>query len=484
MPRTPLGFVMTRVAFLIDKPASHLLASMGLARRLARRGYTPEYWGDPQIEPAVTSQGFHFQKLDGLWSRYQAEIRLPTNLTETALLVRPRLIVRNLRARREWLARLPAALDAFAESFNALARERRPAFVVFDPFLLAYYPYIRNAGLPAVVLSTKPLPIPDPLVPPHTSYLLPADTLWGRWRTWLAWRRVQYADVRHRLLQTGARLVAAYTYEHLVREVARRNTMSLHDARVRRWVEPDLNFSGVQEWALWTSEMDLPRSRGLPANALYVGPSMDTVRTEPELCLPPTTRHKYLVYVAVGTVRFRWRDHVPFLRKVIAAFDNDPDVLVAISSADPGATEALTPAPANVIVCDFLPQLKMLDIADLVITHAGAGTLRECIMKEVPMLAYPAFHDQMGNSARIVYRGLGSRGRREHDSPADIRRKAFALLQDDTVRENLRKARMAVADTEEALLTRALQRVLAEDAGGGRVAVAERHPEIAHAGRL
>lgn len=56
------------------------------------------------------------------------------------MLWHPALLVRNLNARRRVLRRMPAALDMFAESLSSLVAACRPAFIVFDPFLLVYYP--------------------------------------------------------------------------------------------------------------------------------------------------------------------------------------------------------------------------------------------------------------------------------------------------------------------------------------------------------
>ncbi len=143
----------------------------------------------------------------------------------------------------------------------------------------------------------------------------------------------------------------------------------------------------------------------LPANTRYVGPSVDLKRRELSVHLARRPGSRYLVYVCVGTVRFRWRENVPFLRRVIEAFRDRPEFDVVISSGDEQTTRVLGVPPDGVRVFDFLPQLAMLDVADLVITHAGSGTFRECICKEVPMLAYPRNHDQAGNSARIIYHG-------------------------------------------------------------------------------
>lgn len=63
------------------------------------------------------------------------------------------------------------------------------------------------------------------------------------------------------------------------------------------------------------------------------------------------------------------------------------------------------------IIYEFAPQLSILDKADLVITHGGHATIKECIKFAVPMIVLPCSYDQRGNAARIEYHRLGVRDR-------------------------------------------------------------------------
>ncbi len=452
----------THIVFIIDKPKSHLLASMGLARRLQSRGFRVEYWGMSQIRETVVAQGFTFRALSGLWPRYPDDLRLPPGAGLLQLLTSPRLLTANFRLRRQAQKKLGLALAAFRESLVSLIAEHPAALIVFDPFLLAYYPYVKSLRVPVAVLSTKPVPIRDPLVPPHTSYLVPQSTPIGRLLVEIDWLRARLIDWTLRGAHKMAHWLGAYTHETLVAAAAADNRFCLRTERVRRWVEPDLNFRSVSEWALWTADFDLPRQNPLPPSVYYVGPCVDAQREEPLAKVAQRRPGSHLIYVAVGTVRFRWQSHVPFLRKVIEAFADLPNVSVMMSTGDPCATAALGATPTNIAVHDFLPQLRMISAADLVITHGGAGTIRECVLRAVPMLVYPAFHDQMGNAARVVYHGLGMRGRRQRDSAEDIRKKAFAILNDGTYRTNLQRIRHRIEQSQSDLLTEALRAALGE----------------------
>jgi|SRR5882672_3105070 len=454
---------MSTVALIVDAVASHIYSSIGVARRLQRRGFDVEYWGIARngSDTLIKSQGFCFHALDGLWSRYEEEIRLPTDLNVFNVWFRGRALLSLARARRARARRLCHALDQLEVSLDRRLAESRPAFAIVDPFLVAYYPLLKQRGITTVVLSTKPLPVKDPAVPPYDSSLMPLDSAISRAFIAGAWRLRQLQDVRYRTVCAAARLARLHTYDAVLRETARRTNFPLRREIVRRWVQPDVHFRGVQEWALWTPETDLPRKRRLPANIHYIGPSVDLERRQrqvPFACEPD----QRLIYVAVGTVRFRWKDNVPFLRKVITAFSDVSGVLVVISTGDERATKVLGTPPEHIRLFDFLPQLEILKVASLVITHAGAGTYREAIEKCVPLLAYPRNHDQCGNAARIEYHGLGLRGRRKTDTPEQIRSKALRILDDPRFRERLAALRATVSRREEPLLSDALAAIKAE----------------------
>jgi zeaxanthin glucosyltransferase len=453
---------MAIVAFVVDAIPSHIYSSVGLARRLKRRGFQIEYWGIARngIDALVESQGFRFVQLPGLRSRYQEDIRLPTDLSILNVWRRAGEIAPKVTARRERWKTLRQDIDKVEASLDACLQASVPAFVVLDPFLLAYYPLLKCRGVATVVLSTKPLPIRDPAVPPYDSELVPTTSKFNRLCIALAWMRCLAQDLAYRTLRTVAHLVRVYTYHDILEETARRTGFNVRDELVRRWIQPDLHFRSLDEWALWTPGIDFPRTRPVPDNVRYVGPSVDLERQQ--AMRPATGPSARIVYVAVGTVRFRWKDNLPFLRKAIAALADLPDMLVYISTGDERATEALGAPPANIHIFDFLPQLQMLDVASLVITHAGAGTYRECIEKCVPMLAYPRNHDQLGNSARIVFHEIGLRGNRRLDSVEDIRRKALRVLSNPVCIRNLERLREDVHAHEGELLATALDRVLAD----------------------
>lgn len=103
-------------------------------------------------------------------------------------------------------------------------------------------------------------------------------------------------------------------------------------------------------------------------------------------------------------------------------------------------TSYLLPCPSNMYVFQHLPQLHLLSYCDLMVTLGGMNSIAECIEKEVPMLVCPLSlkSDQLGNSARVVYHGLGLRARIRWDSSRTMEKRIVQIFENyATFKRNL-----------------------------------------------
>ncbi|MEL6270891.1 MAG: nucleotide disphospho-sugar-binding domain-containing protein [Chloroflexota bacterium] len=155
-----------------------------------------------------------------------------------------------------------------------------------------------------------------------------------------------------------------------------------------------------------------------------------------------------LVYCTFGT--FIRQNDVAFLARLIEAFRELPDVDVIFGMGRRHNVDDIHRAlgakpPENVYIHDWVPQLRVLELADCAIIHGGTSTVNECIHFEVPMLLYPLGLDQPGNAARVVYHGMGIMGNRSSDIPAQIRGHVESLLSDDTYRRALKRMNESIA---------------------------------------
>lgn len=95
-------------------------------------------------------------------------------------------------------------------------------------------------------------------------------------------------------------------------------------------------------------------------------------------------------------------------------------------------------APANVTVLNAAPHSQVFPMAELVITHAGHGTVMRALSHGVPLVCLPMGRDQNDNAAKVAYRGCGIQLSAK-GSPSTIRASVENILANSVFRENARR---------------------------------------------
>lgn len=115
--------------------------------------------------------------------------------------------------------------------------------------------------------------------------------------------------------------------------------------------------------------------------------------------LPPYLQpdDRPLVYVTLGTVN----NHAPVLRTAVGRLSGlDVRVLAALGAdGDPGV---LGTQPPNVVVERWVPQSRVLEHCDVVVSHAGSGTFLGALAAGLPQLGLPQAADQFRNATAGV----------------------------------------------------------------------------------
>ncbi len=112
---------------------------------------------------------------------------------------------------------------------------------------------------------------------------------------------------------------------------------------------------------------------------------------------------KPLIYASLGTLFTDWPE---FFIMLFAAVKDLPVNLVA-SIGNSVKIESLGEIPENVTIARYLPQLDILEKADLFVTHAGTGSVMESLSYGVPMIAIPMMPEQGITATRLAELGLG-----------------------------------------------------------------------------
>ena len=144
---------------------------------------------------------------------------------------------------------------------------------------------------------------------------------------------------------------------------------------------------------------------------------------------------------------------------------------LVLSLSDRAAAAGLGPLPERAHTFPWVPQREVLAHADVAVTHGGIHTLDECVVAGVPMLVYCGFEtDMAGNTARVVYHGIGIAGDRRRDGTPAIRGHVDRLLSQGAYRERLQRLQsLYLAYAKDQVAERVVDRLLASGpaSGGG-----------------
>lgn len=143
--------------------------------------------------------------------------------------------------------------------------------------------------------------------------------------------------------------------------------------------------------------LDLPRTN-IPANFHYTGPFVSESARPPVDFPWHRLDGRPLIYASLGTTR----NIQPFVFGMIAEACRGLDAQLVISLGGRFSPEQFGPFLGNSLVVRYAPQLDLLKIAAIVITHAGPNTVFETLMQGVPMVAIPIAHDQPAIAARLT----------------------------------------------------------------------------------
>jgi MGT family glycosyltransferase len=134
-----------------------------------------------------------------------------------------------------------------------------------------------------------------------------------------------------------------------------------------------------------------------------------------------------LVYISLGTT---FHNAPEFYAACFEAFAGCPWQVVLSA----GSCESLGPIPPNFIVCSFVPQLQILQRADLLITHGGMNSVNEGLYFGCPMIVVPQRGDQHLVASRVAELGAGLTIAPSRTNSESLRSAAAKILADTAFR--------------------------------------------------
>jgi MGT family glycosyltransferase len=345
--------------------------------------------------------------------------RFPSRVTRTALgLVGLRVL---MGMRRRLCFRSEVVLETVPTALKELGVDG----LIVDQNLLGGGSVAEHLGIPFVTACSAMHWLRDELVPPNFVRWNYADTRFARQRN-----RAAYA-VWDWYMQPTVNLVNRYR--------AAWNLAPLNRL--------DEAFSPLAYLCQTCREFDFPRSE-LPNTFHYVG-ALAADRPKVEDDFPwDQLDGRPLTYVTLGTVHPS-QDRGAIGKIASACAGIDTQLVISTGRWEDRVYHRDNPRnlPGKPLVMDFVPQMAILERAQLLITHGGVNTVLEALTRGVPMLILPRGADQPSMAARVTHSGVGLCASFQRFRPAQLRTMVARLLTDQTFRQRANKLQQAMAGT-------------------------------------
>jgi zeaxanthin glucosyltransferase len=394
--------------------------TLELARRLRDDGHRVTFAGAPSDQALAAQLGLDFIALPA----DDLEAFLDSDRRERTL---HRL--RRLGARREAASRA-TGLTAFIDAVGSV----RPDLVLVNGEMHEHIVGALALRLPVALLNTfvsiwrhSSIPPPHHLIVPGRGWKGHRAVALLLWLMLDARKRVR--RLRARIRHVGCDRVSVLAHQARQWHVALEREVDTH-----QWLIP-FTYRHLPVLSLHAQEFEFPHTP--PARVHYVGPMVLEHRGDPAIpgidaaALDAVLERRRLdgrrrlIFAAFGSTLTADLD---FLRRLVAIIDDRPHWELVVSLSNRLPKSAIGRLPEGVHAFDWVPQLRVLAAADVMVTHGGINTIDECVLNGVPPLVYCGFETDMGGTtARVVHHGLGLAGE-PGDDTATIRRRVDRLL--------------------------------------------------------
>jgi MGT family glycosyltransferase len=315
------------------------------------------------------------------------------------------------------------------ERLDEIIDDVRPDVIVEDNVVA--FPALPASGRPWVrIVSCNPTELKDPDVPPPFSGYPARDRSgWDAYRE--EYRRTHadmHADFDAFCRERGAPALPELEFIH---------------------ASPYLNLY------VYPDEVDYARAESLDG----AWRNLQACVRETDAAWEPPDGDAPLIYLSLGSLG---SGDVELMRSLIGSLADAPYRVVVSKGPQHEQIELAD----NMTGSEFLPQVSVLPLVDLVITHGGNNTVTESLRFGKPMVALPLFWDQYDNAQRLDETGFGIRLDTYRHEPPELVAAIERLLADARLAERLQAVSKRLAATPGTVTAADLIERVAADAPG------------------
>jgi len=149
-----------------------------------------------------------------------------------------------------------------------------------------------------------------------------------------------------------------------------------------------------------------------------------------------------VVYISLGTVI---KGAVSFFQNCVDTFRGE-NIDVIISVGQKFDVRKLKNVPSNVHIYNSVPQLDVLKMADVFVTHGGMNSVSEALVYSTPMVVIPFVSDQPVNARCIEKLGVGKKLEYSTANKNTIKNTVLSVASDSDIKTNLAKVQRLITE--------------------------------------
>ncbi len=361
---------MTHFGLICPALTGHLNPMTTLGYELQRRGHRVTLFGVLDAQPKTLAAGLKF------WTIGEKEFPAGASAASFTQL-----------GELSGLAAFKYIVTLFQQSTAMLLREAPQAIVAAGVEVLLIDQTSFGGGTVADFLEIPFISVCCALMLNLETGIPPINTTWSYSPAWWAQLRNHFGhQLLSRIAQPIVKVVAEYRREW----------------KLPPHFHPDDAYSQLAQLCQQPAEFEFPRQH-LSPYFHFNGPYHHPASREPASFPFEKLTGRPLIYASMGTLQNRLSG--VFKNIAQACVGLDAQLVIALGGGS--NPESLPDLPGAPLVVGYAPQLELLQIAVLTITHAGMNTALESLSNGVPMVAIPIANDQPGIAARIAWTGAG-----------------------------------------------------------------------------
>ncbi len=181
---------------------------------------------------------------------------------------------------------------------------------------------------------------------------------------------------------------------------------------------------------VYTSRSYQPRAEKFDNSFIFVGPSIAPRKDVETLSLKNIPGNK-LIFISMGTI---FNQQPELYTTCFEAFE-EIQATVILSVGKQTDISQFKDIPSNFIIRNYVPQLEILEQADVFITHGGMNSTSEGLYFGVPLVVMPVVGDQLIVANRIEELGAGLQLNRQELDASILRNTTEQVLSNSSFRE-------------------------------------------------